>query len=171
MSSQITIAGLAELKRQLDGLPARIERNVMRGALRAGQKVMLDAARNEAPRDDGDLQASIRIRNARKSEKFGWVRSHLVAGNAKAWYANLIEYGTASYYIGKGNSKRQPYKIEPRNKQGLFFNGVVRESVTHPGIKPNPFMRRTFDRHQDAALQATVNYLKTRIALEIAKHA
>ena len=44
-SQNIEITGLKELNDVLKSLPEKIEKNVMRGALRAGQTVMLDGAK------------------------------------------------------------------------------------------------------------------------------
>jgi HK97 gp10 family phage protein len=167
--AEIEVHGLAELQKVLDGLPAKIEGKLMRGALRAGQKVMLDKARQEAPVDDSDLKKSLRISFRRRSQKFGWVRMHLVAGDKKAWYAHLIEFGTASYYTGTGRTVGRPYEIKPKTKKSLFFGGVARDKVTHPGIKPNSFMRRTFDTTQKQSLQTMADYLRRRLPIEVAK--
>lgn len=74
--AEIEVHGLAELQKVLDSLPAKIEGKLMRGALRAGQKVMLDEARLKVPVDDSDLKKSLRISFRRRSQKFGWVRMH-----------------------------------------------------------------------------------------------
>lgn len=165
------VKGLDELDKILQTLPANIEGNVMRGALREGQKVFLAEARALVPVEDGDLRDSLRIVTARKSRKFGWIRVHLKAGNKTAWYAHLVKFGTASYYTGKGRTVGKPYKIKPRpGKKALLFGGKVREVVTHSGIKPSPFMRRAVDRGQGRAIAATVAYLRRRIPREVKRH-
>lgn len=164
------IKGLADLDKILKSLPAQIEANVVRGAIRAGQKVIADAIVAAAPEDSGDLKRSVRIRFARKSRKFGWLRAHLIVGDKKAWYAHLLEFGTGSFYTGSGKSKRAAYKIKPKKKDGsLFFNGSGVKSVTHPGIRPRPFVRPAFDRNQQAALDAFADYMRKRIPKEVAK--
>ena len=113
----------------------------------------------------------MRIRFVRKSEKkYGWVRANLIAGNKEAWYAHLIEFGTGSYYTGTGSkSKKQPYEIRPKNKKSLFFAGVMREVIVHPGIKPQSFMRSAFDSSSDQAIRAFADYIRTRLPKEINK--
>lgn len=168
------VSGLKELDAILKTLPAKVEGNVMRGALRAGQKVLLQGAQAEllaaGAVDSGELLRSLRIRQAVRSKKFGWVRMNLIAGNKQAWYAHLLEYGTASYYTGRGRSIRKPYKIKPKKQPGaLLFGGVVREEVTHPGIKPRPFMRNTADRYSRGAIDAVAAYLRKRVPAEAKK--
>ena len=169
MADTLQITGLAELKKQLEALPAKIEGNVMRGAMRAGLKVILDGARAEAPKRTGALAKSLRIRQDRKSAKFGWVRMSVAVGNAVAWYPHLVEYGTASYYTGSGRSVGAPYEIRPVGKKSLFFAGLARDLTVHPGIRPQPFMRPAFDKYSQPAMDAVVQYLQTRIPKELAK--
>lgn len=170
----VQIDGLAELDKLLKDLPVKIERNVIRGALRAGQKQMLEAARANLDRNGsvktGELRRSIRVRFQRKSEKYGWVRSYLVAGNKKAWYAHLVEYGTGSFYSGNlNNSKRQPYEIRPKNRKSLFFAGLAREQIIHPGAKPKPFMRPAFDATHQQSINSMAEYIRTRLPKELKK--
>lgn len=167
--ADIEISGLADLQKMLDSLPGKIEGNLMRGALRAGTKVMADEAKARVPVLHSDLKKSIRVSFKSRSKKFGWVRMHLIAGNKKAWYAHLIEFGTASFYEGSGRTVGAPYEIKPKTKKSLFFGGVAREKVVHPGIKPQPFMRRTFDTKQGEAVQTMADYLRRRIPIELAK--
>ena len=171
----IQIQGLKELDELLKTLPAKIEGNVVRSALRAGQNVIGNAAKKTLAANGnintGALQKSIRVRFNRKSEKrYGWIRSNLIAGNKEAWYAHLIEFGTGSYYSGKGSkSKKRPYEIRPKNKKSLFFSGIMREVIVHPGIKPQSFMRSAFDANSDRALQAFADYISTRLPKEVKK--
>ena len=169
----VTVSGLKELDDLLKQLPVKIERNVMRGAMRAGQKVIADAAKNNLRQngsvDTGELERSVRIRFQRKSEKFGWIRAFVMAGNKQAYYSHMVEFGTASYYSGKGRTVGKPYEITPKVAGSLFLGGVLRESVTHPGIKPKPFMRPAIDNNSDAAIKAVVEYMQKRIPKEITK--
>ena len=172
--SLVDIKGLAELDKLLKDLPVKVERNVIRGALRAGQKTMQDAAKAKLRQNGsvrtGELERSIRIRFRRKSERFGWVRSYLIAGNKKAWYAHLIEYGTGSFYTGTGNnSKKKPYDIKPKNRKSLFFAGIARKLVTHPGIEPRPFMRPAWDATNQQSVDSIAEYIRTRRPKEIKK--
>jgi len=132
--------------------------------------VIGEEAKNLCPEKTGKLAKSIRVRFKRKSLKFGWVRADLVAGNAEAWYAHIIEFGSGSYYAGKGTkSKRKPYEIRPKGAKSLFFAGIMRDLTVHPGVKPTAFMRRALDGKQQEAIQAVADYLKVRIPKELTK--
>lgn len=174
------IEGLADLHKLMQELPAKIEANVMRGALRAGQMVIVNEARRNVPTDSGALKKSIRIRFHAKSRKYGWLRAHVVAGNKEAWYPHLIEYGTASYYTGTGNTVGKPYIIKAKDSTGnelgvglkrraLKIGATMAAQVVHPGIKPQPFMRPAAAKLETDALKAFADYASKRIAKEYAK--
>ena len=171
--TQVTISGLKELDKMLKTLPVNIERNVLRGAMRAGQNVLAGAVKSNLKSngsvDSGELERSVRVRFKRKSEKFGWVRAFVFAGNKKAYYSHWVEFGTASYYSGNGRTVGAPYVITPKVAGSLFLGGVFAESTVHPGIKPKPFMRPAFDNNSGAALAAVANYMQTRIPKELKK--
>lgn len=173
MSNVTTVSGLRELDQMLKQLPANIEKNVLRGALRAGQKVFADAAKGNLRRngsvDTGELEKSIRVRFKRKSEKFGWVRSYVMAGNSKAYYAHWVEYGTATYYTGSGRTVGGAYEITPKVAGSLFVGGLLRDSVMHPGIQPKPFMRPAVDENYTNAINRAAEYMQKRIPKEMKK--
>jgi HK97 gp10 family phage protein len=179
-NSTLNISGLAELDALLKQLPGKIEQNIMRGALRAGQKVIMGEAKTRVPVDQGDLRDSIRIQYRARSKKFGWVRMHLVAGSRKAFTANWVEFGTAGHYTGTGRTVGKPYLIKAKDGKGqelknnlkrkaLRIGATMVGQVIHPGIKPQPFMRPAFDRANGAAIDATVQYIRDRLPKEIAK--
>lgn len=191
-SGETHIAGLADLHKLLQELPAKVEGNVMRGALRAGQKVVADEVKSQLDAmgavDSGALKNSVHVLFRRKSLKRGWVQVNVVAGGSDAWYAHLVEYGTATYYAGKGKTVGRPYVISASDKDGkrfgsrekrrinhggaaqaLFFQGKMVEKVVHPGSRPKPFMRRAVDVAQGPALQAVEAYIRTRLPKEFKK--
>ena len=182
MEREFEVTGLAELYTALQELPVRIERNITRGALRAGVAVFRDEARANVPKDSGFLRKSIKSESdVRYGKAYGYVRIDRNKGGA--FYAHMLEFGTASYYAGSGRSKRQPYRIPKatigRKKTAntvskrLKFNTpggfVIRNAVIHPGIKPTFFMRKAFDRKQKEAMDAFKAYVENRLPIEIAK--
>ena len=185
--SFVEINGLKELDTLLKELPAKIEANIMRGALRAGQKVMLQGAKTNlaevTKRDSGNLERSLKVRFSRKSVKFGWLRAYLIAGDKDAYYAHMVEFGTAAHFISVKKTARPSRKTRKGEKaygmstinrmlaHGSLMIGknFVGESVAHPGSQPKPFMRNTFDSYNGPALNATVEYIQKRLPKEIKK--
>lgn len=152
--SDIHIQGLAELNQALQGLSARIEQNILRGSLRAGQKEILEAAKSRVPVASGALRASLKIKT---SSKRGVVSARLVAGSKTAYYAHMVEFGTAKHFI------------KPKRARSLFFAGLAREVVDHPGAAAHPFMRPAFDEAQGKALESMRAYIARRLPLELAR--
>ncbi len=184
MATEFEVTGLAELYAALQELPVRIERNITRGALRAGAAVFRDEARANVPKDSGFLRKSIKSESdVRRGVAYGYVRIDKNKGGA--FYAHMLEFGTASYYVGSGRSVRKPYRI-PKATMGrgsaktkntvskrLKFQTpggfVIRNAVMHPGIKPQFFMRKAFDRKQKDAAEAFRLYVENRLPIEVAK--
>ncbi len=165
MANEIKIEGLAELNKMLQLLPSKIEKNIIRGGLRAGAAVFQEKARANIPAQMLALKRSIRIKTNSRS---GRVSATVVAGNRDAYYAHWIEYGTASYYTGKGRTVGQPYAIRPRGgAAALAFNNIFTGSVIHPGVRPRPYMRPAVDAGTQEALSAMVDYMKSRIEKEM----
>lgn len=171
----IHVQGLAELQRTLDTLPAKLEANLVRAALRAGAKVIADEAKRRAPVQQGDLRASIRA-SVRINRRAGRVEATIKAGRGKPalatymaggklmarkvdpWYARLVEQGT------------KPHRIAARGAKALAIKGGrVVETVAHPGARPKPFMAPALQAKARAALDAFADTLRRRIPIELAK--
>jgi len=158
--AEIAVSGLAELKKALDQLPAKVEANIMRGAMRAGSKVMAEKAKEQVPVDSGDLRNSIRVTTRSRR---GQVTATVRAGDKKAYYAHMVEFGTAAHLIPKPSRKKRLKQVV------LAFGGSVKSEVQHPGTRPQPFMRPAFDKNTPAALDAFAEYVRKRLAKEAAK--
>lgn len=187
MASTVEIKGLKELDAVLKSLPEKIEQNVMRGAIRSGQKVVLDAVREKLRSNgsvrSGDLINSLRIRFDRKAKKRGWINSKVIVGNADAYYSHMVEFGTAAHFISikedvkpnkqtrRGERKYSYRTINKMVKRGSLVIGkhFVGQSVSHPGARPKPFMRPAFDESQQAAIEAFAEYVRKRLPKELKK--
>jgi len=155
MATEFEITGLAELKKQLEQLPSKIEKNVTRGAMRAGAKVFQERAKELCPvGKTQDLKNSIKIKTSAKNGK---ISARVVAGDKKAYYVHMVEGGTIAHMINAGSGK------------SLFIAGLLRQIVDHPGAKKHPFMRPAFDQKQREALDAMAAYFRKRIPKEIKK--
>jgi len=155
--SEIHIRGLAELNKFLEQLAPKLQKNVMRGALRAGARVIQKQAKANIHSVSGQLAKSIKVST---NTKGGIVTAKVVAGkglgvkgkepgNLPLW----LEYGTAAHIIraAKGGGLSLP-------------DGSVVSEVMHPGQGPKPFMRPAFDTQAGAAVVATAEYMKARLA-------
>lgn len=152
------ITGLDELLKTLEQLPVNVERKIMRGALRAGQKVVLEQAKATIHNVSGHLADSLRI-STRKLRN-GQVSARVIAGSKAAFYAHMVEFGTAKHLI------------KPKNRKSMVIAGMMREVVHHPGAKKKAFMRPAADaaaQESSAALIALKAYIAQRLNAEMDK--
>ena len=149
---------------ELDNIPKKIEINVVRGAMRAAAKPLLEAARREVPKRTGALLSSIRYSSGfsrRSGEMLAQVKvggritkAQRAKGMQDAYYAHMVEFGTKPHII----------------KGPIVLNGIKRWNVHHPGSGANGFMRRAFDASGQAVVDAYADYMRARIPKELAKH-
>ena len=166
--AEFAVKGLKELGQFLDQLPAKLEANVVRGALRNGAKVIETTAKANAPVGQpnqenvrlyggyaGALRDSIRTGSRIKGGKVtAYVRAGGKSSRTKAdvFYAHMVEFGTKAHFI--------------HAKQGgwLSFSNVFAKQISHPGTTKRPFMRPALDTQAEAALNAAAKYMKARLA-------
>lgn len=146
-----TIAGGRELDAFLQQLPVKVEKNILRAALRAGANEFKEAAKQGAPVDEGDLRASIRVTT---STKRGTVYAKLRVGGKRAPHAHLVEFGTAAH------------KIKAKKQHALSFGGTTVREVDHPGARAQPFMRPAADSRPPAATAAVAAKIRERLTKE-----
>lgn len=148
MADSIHIKGFSALQKMLETLPAKVEGNILRSALRQGAKTIAEEAKAQVPVRYGDLRDSIRTSVKMKNGK---VMAVVKAGNKKAWYWRFVEFGTGAH------------KITGKDGKALAIGGGVYKSVDHPGAKPTPFMRPAMDGKSAEALQAIGEQIKKRL--------
>lgn len=147
-SNDQVIQGGRQLDQLLQTLPVKVEKNILRGALRAGAAVIRDEVQQRAPIDSGALRKSVRISS--RSNK-GRVSASVKVGNQEAWYAHLVEFGT------------RPHVIKAKPGRAMRFGGVTTAQVNHPGIAPRPFIRPAVDASTAHALVEIPKYLRKRL--------
>lgn len=151
----MAIKGLKALDAFLQQLPLKIERNILRGALRQGMNVIkadaqfhLDANGNVKT---GLLRLGLKVSTVVKGGKAIAV---LKVTGKHGYVAKWIEFGTVAHVIRGKNGKM------------LAFAGGLHRSVNHPGTRPEPFMRPALDRRPSAVLIAVGEAIKKRLTKE-----
>lgn len=150
MSDGLTIKGGAELAAFLTSLPAKLERNIMRSAMRAGAKVIQQDAKTRIHNVSGKLSAGLKIGT---SARAGMVQARLMTRGEHAYLARWVEYGTAAHTITAGKGKALAF----------LSGGHPVASVEHPGARPHPFMRPALDTQAGAALAAVAERIRVRL--------
>lgn len=159
MAATFEVKGLKELNKFLQQLPAKVETNIMRGALRAAAKPVMEAAKANAPTGEpsesarkryklynGALRDSIRI-SSRIDRRNKQVKARVIVGGkskktgADVFYSHIIEHGARPHSVKKGG----------------------KGPVTHPGLSPRPFMRPALDSQAGEAIKAAGEYVKKRL--------
>ena len=153
--SLVHVKGLQELDKFLQELPVRLEKNVLRGALRAGAKVIQQEAKLNINSVSGETAASIKVRSNAQGGKV------TASVYSRYFVAPFLEWGT------------RPHTITAQLGGALAFGGSLRWSVEHPGIAPygskttigpHAFLRPALDlRAQDAVVEVGI-YMRARLA-------
>lgn len=149
--SEETITGGRELDVFLQTLPVKVERNILRAALRAGANEFKAEAKSRIPVAHGDLLRSARVTTGSKA---GVVYARLKVGGKNAPHWHWVEFGTAAH------------KIMPKGAGALHFGATTVDAVHHPGAKPHPFMRPAFDAKSTAAIAAVAAKIRERLTAE-----
>jgi hypothetical protein len=176
----VHVKGLAQLQTFLSTLPVKMEKNIMRGALRAGAKPILADAKMRVRKRSGATAASMRISTMARG---GRVIARVIAG--KATYGNVpiwLEYGTRPHLISVGDENK-PINARLSARRGslvrvsiatmnraaralgsLVIGGrFVGPVIHHPGSRAFPFMRPAADARATDAVVATGRYIRTRL--------
>lgn len=152
MASDTHVTGLKELQAFLDALPAKMEKNIMRSALRAGANVVKVEAQQQLA-SHGNVKTGLLSKGLKVSTraKRGLVTATVKAKGKHGRIAHWIEFGTAAHTIAGKDGK------------ALVFAGGVYKAVHHPGIRPAPFMRPALDGKSGAAVVAVGEAIKARL--------
>lgn len=163
--AEVHVKGLAELEQFLQTLPDKLQKNVLRGALRAGANVVLEQAKLDCPVGDpsargkrlyghyrGALRDSLRIKTGVKGGKI--FASVVVGGKTKkganVFYAHFVELTGATAHVLQGKD----YAI----------GGRVYKRLDHPGMHAKPFLRPALHNKAAPAVVAAAEYIKKRLA-------
>jgi len=175
MMADVHVTGLRELQAFMDTLPAKLEKNIMRGALRAGVNVIKPVAASNVHSVSGALAAGLKVGS---SAKGGVVKGVLRAKGIHGYIAMWVEFGTKAHLIKVQDSekninlrlsaKRGKKVLESMttiNRRVLQIgNTFVGPTVSHPGSGPKKFLRRALDQEAQNAVIAAAEYMRNRLA-------
>ncbi|WP_232314752.1 HK97 gp10 family phage protein [Sphingopyxis sp. QXT-31] len=156
------------MRRFLTNIPEQMD-GVLRGAARAGGKVVADEIKDTTPSEE--VRDNIRIRTKAESDhirvridvKDRWARSLGI------W----LEYGTDPHFISVDESQRGGRSVGRINTlakdsdkgHSLLIGGnFVGSTVFHPGARPHPAFRPALDRKEAEAVAAAQAYINTRVS-------
>lgn len=151
----LVLSGFKELKAALDELPGKLEKKVIRKALRAGAKVIQKQAKANVPVKTGKLKKAIKVRAGKKRKKgLISVLVQVGAGDFKGttFYGGPLEYG---------------YEKVPviRLKNGKW-GSAPRGTKPTTTMAPLGFMRRAFDTKQKEATDVIARQIRVGATIE-----
>jgi len=166
------LKGGRELDAFLSAYPVKMQRNVMRGALRAGAKVIQKSAKQKVEKESGQTAKDIKIET---DVRGGIPKARVKLKGPHAHVGYFLEHGVGQHLIartgakegrvavrkaaqGNGTVKNRPMKIG-----GDFVSGIL----SHPGLRPHPFMRPALDEKQGEAIAAVGEYVRKRMQIDI----
>jgi hypothetical protein len=164
-----TSRGKAEVRSYLAGLPAQIERKLLRGAAKAAAAVVMDEAKSRVTSEE--VRDALTMKSKAVPGRItvtitvapGWARS------VGTW----LEYGTAPHFISVDDSQRRGRSVGRINRQvksadgerSLVIGGqFVGTTVHHPGARPHPFLRVSLDLKQAEAIAAAQAFITSRVS-------
>ena len=149
MNDLTHVKGMRQIGEFLQTLPVKLEKNVLRGALRAGANVVKPVAQANAPKDTGEMARGMKVST---NSKRGVVMAKVKLTGKHAFLGPWLEYGTAAH------------RIVAKDGGWLFFGGAFAKAIDHPGITPRPFMLPALVSHAGPAVVAAANYMKARLS-------
>lgn len=166
-----TVKGREEVRAFLRSIPEALEKKVLRGAARAGGRVIAEEAKQRSV--SSEVSDAVKV-STRQTEPGRVVAKVQVKGDG-AYIAPWLEYGTNPHFISVADDQRGGRGIKRINSQvkaadgngSLVIGGkFVGATVFHPGARPYPFLRPALDAKEAEAIAAAQGYINTRLARE-----
>ncbi|THG40439.1 HK97 gp10 family phage protein [Sphingomonas olei] len=180
------VRGGAATRRYMTQLPELLRERVLRGAARAGAKVIAEGAKERlgGRTAEGPGGADVLIANSVKVQvklKGEIVRGRILLRGPGAYVGRWLEYGTDPHFISVDPQYRQGMTARRINKRisdgddglkaTLMINGKpVGTSVWHKGARKVPFLRPAVDTLEREAIAAAQAYIDVRIAKGLIGH-
>ncbi|MBK6720194.1 MAG: HK97 gp10 family phage protein [Sphingomonadales bacterium] len=172
----IRLSGGPELLALLDQLPKNLERNIIRGGLRAGAKVIQQQARANVPVESGQLRRAIGIGTRTEGARLS---SYVKLRGPGSYIGHFIEYGVSPHLIKVAeearpirNTRRGPRRLSMGTINKMVARGslviggnFVGPMVHHPGHAPKPFLRPALDQKAQEAVAAMGAYIAQRFQI------
>lgn len=162
------VTGRTEVKRYLAGLPAEIEKKLLRGAARAAADVVADEAKLRAPAEE--TREAITTRSKTEPGRITVVVTVKPGFGRSLGYWS--EYGTSPHFISVDEGQRagrgigrinQQVKANDGNASLVIGGRFVGSTVFHPGAQAHPFLRPALDLRGAEAIAAAQSYINSHL--------
>ncbi len=139
MKTTVIITGIRDIDRRLKLLPLKVQKKVMRPAMRDGLKMVAAEVRMQAPVDTGLTESAVQVRALKQKRRDAVALEVRISGKVPG----LIKHGT---------------------QQAVFYPAVV--EYGREGVPPNPFMRRAYEAKGEPARQLTIQRIREGVERE-----
>ena len=154
------LTGQPELDRRFQELPKRLQKKVLREALRPAAKLVHQQAQANIPSKSGRARGSLKVRAGKRSRKFP-DRVALVVITAAGWFRGesfYVSFGELGFQLG--SRKVHQTKAGPRHKLGLRY---VRERRP---VKGRHWIKRALQTARSAATALAMQKIREGIERE-----
>lgn len=158
----ISVLGAPELTKAFAALPDNLERKVLTKALREAGKVLLVAVKARAPRDQGKLASTLKLKAMKRSRRRV---GYAVQTGTRAELGIIAK--TRISYEGSGANLRVKRGKETGYYPAHVEFGHKTEEGTH--VPPNPYMRSSLRSGREGLLAIIRNEIDTGIEREMRK--
>jgi HK97 gp10 family phage protein len=165
---RIEVQGVPQLRAELRRLGASLSGLIMGKALRAAGEPIRDRAAELAPTRADPMESSqtyrtiASLRGSNAQPRGGRLKKSMtispdpdqpntvrVGPDKKAFYAHMVELGTAPHATGGGSSLR--------------WKGKPQTGRMHPGARAKPFLRPAFDEKEEEATERFAQVMREEI--------
>jgi HK97 gp10 family phage protein len=141
MPTAVVITGIKDIDRRLKTLLPRLQKKVLRQAMRAGLKVLAAEVKEQAPVDTGMMQSKVKVRAVKKAKRDEIELEVRIAADEHT-------------------------KTTSKTGKTTFYPAVIQYG--REGVPPDPFMTRAFNARGEDARQVTIQTIRSGTEREIA---
>lgn len=141
---KVVVTGIKDIDRRLRTLPLRLQKKVIRQAMRSGMKLMAQHVRQLAPVLTGTLRSNVVVRAGFKSR----TRRGAVTIDARI------------------DANDETKRTSAKTGKTVFYPAIVEYGVKKRGIRPDDFMLRAFRAFGDAVRKLTIRLIRAGIERE-----
>lgn len=178
MAELVNVKGLKELQQSMKALSANVAKNVLRGAVNAGARVVRNQARSNAPVLHAAIPSHQPPGTLKRSIVASFIRER--SNTNQAMYYVTVRQGKKYRGQGKRQTMSQDAYYGAWVELGHYFVGHRAQNTTWENhrkaqmsrgvyVPAHPFLRPAYEARKQESVEAMKRYLEQRIPDEVAK--
>lgn len=158
--TKVTAKGMDELLKNLSILPAKIQRNVLRGAVRKAATVLLKEARTRVPVDENILKRSLAVVQHKRNPNEPNIIAFSIGPNSRK-----IHKLQAMHYI----VKKWMISKKTGHRYSTHYNYGGHIELGNSKMPAQPYLRPAFESKGDESIEVVKDYMRKRLDKELSK--